>query len=212
MVRLQFAKLSYAGSIPAQASSKHSSVYKSSINGRLPLYTEEVRNRSWSVKQLEEAAKISSSFRQILTKLGLREAGGNYEQLKKYVTEFKIDISHFRGKAWKKGLQIPREPVIPLSQILRTNSFFQSYKLKLRLFKEGLKKEACEECAWANRSEDGRIPLELDHINGDRHDNRLENLRVLCPNCHSLKPTHRGKNKKARRDGETGRHATLKML
>ncbi|MDE1988391.1 MAG: HNH endonuclease, partial [Patescibacteria group bacterium] len=38
------------------------------------------------------------------------------------------------------------------------------------------------------------LPLELDHINGDRHDNRLENLRILCPNCHSLKPTHRGRN------------------
>jgi hypothetical protein len=63
-------------------------------------------------------------------------------------------------------------------------------------FKEGIKKEECEMCGWAKSSLDGRIPLELDHINGDHHDNRLINLRILCPNCHSLQPTHRGKNKK----------------
>lgn len=62
----------------------------------------------------------------------------------------------------------------------------------------------CEDCGWAKSSEDGRIPVELDHINGDRHDNRLENLRILCPNCHSLRLTHRGKNIQKRPGGETG--------
>lgn len=76
------------------------------------------------------------------------------------------------------------------------DSDYQSFKLKSRLFSEKLKIPCCEECGWAKKSEDGRIPLELDHINGNRRDNRLENLRILCPNCHSLKPTHRGLNKK----------------
>ncbi|KKQ13143.1 MAG: hypothetical protein US27_C0015G0001, partial [Candidatus Moranbacteria bacterium GW2011_GWF1_36_78] len=49
-------------------------------------------------------------------------------------------------------------------------------------------------CGWHKVSKDGRLPLELDHINGDSKDNRIKNLRVLCPNCHSLKPTHRGRN------------------
>ena len=53
-------------------------------------------------------------------------------------------------------------------------------------------------CGWAKISIDGRIPLELDQINGNRHDNRLENLRILCPNCHSLQITHRGMNIKSK--------------
>ena len=88
------------------------------------------------------------------------------------------------------------KPVITFKDILVENSIYQSFKLKKRLFLAKLKEPKCEECDWAKISVDGRIPLELDHINGDRHDNRLENLRVLCPNCHSLKLTHRGRNRK----------------
>lgn len=90
-------------------------------------------------------------------------------------------------------------PIMPIKDILVENSNFQSFKLKKRLFIENIKFPVCEECGWAKKSEDGRIPVELDHINGDRYDNRIENLRILCPNCHSLKPTHRGKNKKKAR-------------
>ncbi len=93
-------------------------------------------------------------------------------------------------------MHIPFKQKIPLEKILSRDSSFQSYKLKKRLFIAGLKFKYCEECGWDKKTLDGRIPLELDHINGDSRDNRLENLRILCPNCHSLKPTHRGRNKK----------------
>lgn len=153
-----------------------------------------MKTRSWNTKQLIAAAKESFSFRQVLHKLGLKEAGGNYTQIKKYLEEYKIDIKHFRGKGWNKGMKGLGKVKISLEEILRPNSSFQSYKLKKRLFAAKLKFPKCEICGWAKKSDDGRIPLELDHINGDSHDNRIENLRVLCPNCHSLQPTHRGRN------------------
>ncbi len=131
----------------------------------------------------------------MLGKLNLREAGGNYDQLKKYTQELKLATSHFKGMAWNKGMRGIGQPLIPLEDILIKGSLYQSFKLKARLFKKGLKNPKCEVCGWAELSEDGRLPLELDHINGDRHDNRLVNLRILCPNCHSLQATHRGKNR-----------------
>ena len=170
-----------------------------------------MRKRRWNEEQLRIAVKDSSSLRQVISRIGLIEAGGNYEQVRRYIGQFKLDISHFKGKAWNKGLRGIGKPHIPTHKILVNGSYFQSFKLKKRLFAEGLKSKLCEECGWAKYTEDGYLPLELDHINGDRHDNRLQNLRVLCPNCHSLKPTHRGRNR-GRRGGETGRRATLKML
>lgn len=161
-----------------------------------------MKKRSWTEEQLKSAVVNSFSYRQVLNKLNLREAGGNYDQVKKYIKEYQLDATHFKGKGWNGGSKNFRRPQIPLKDILVGKSNYQSFKLKNRLFAVGLKLPYCEECGWAERSEDGRIPLELDHINGDRHDNRIGNLRVLCPNCHSLKPTHRGRNRRSARVAE----------
>jgi len=154
------------------------------------------KKRSWSENDLKNAVKKSKSIRQVLKLLGLKMAGGNYTQINKYIKEYGINIKHFTGQAWNKGNKGNGKPRIKLDDILKRDNYFQSYKLKKRLFLAKIKPEHCEECGWNKKTKEGRLPLELDHINGDSMDNRLENLRVLCPNCHSLKPTHRGRNRK----------------
>ncbi len=149
------------------------------------------KKRSWTAEQLEEVVKQSFSFRQVIKKLGLVPAGGNYYQLQKYIKEYGFDTTHFRGKAWNKGLRGIGKPRILTKEVLVRSSTFQSYKLKLRLFKEGLKPQRCEQCGWSERAPDSHLPLEVDHINGDRTDHRIENLQILCPNCHSLTSNYR---------------------
>lgn len=154
--------------------------------------------RKWSDNELIFAVRSSTSIRQVLRKLRLVEAGGNYKQIQNHIKRLGLSTTHFTGRGWNTGLQFIPFTVSPLEAILTSNSTVQSHKLKLRLYKEGLKKPECELCGWSKLSLDGRIPVELDHINGNNLDNRIENLRILCPNCHSLQSTHRGRNKRKR--------------
>ena len=134
----------------------------------------------------------------MIVALKLVPAGGNYAQINDRISELSLDTTHFTGKGWNIGLQFNPKPREPLESILVKGRRFQSNSLKKRLFVAGLKERRCELCGWCEVSVDGRIPVELDHINGDHTDNRIENLRILCPNCHSLQSTHRGLNKKVR--------------
>lgn len=156
------------------------------------------KQRSWTDKQLIAAVKTSKSYRSVIHKLGLIPAGGNYDHVRRITIELKIATSHFTGKSWNTGLTYETKVKPPLEKLMVEMSNVQSYKLKLRLIKEKLKEAKCELCGWCEKAVAGRIPVELDHINGNKYDNRFENLRILCPNCHSLQPTHRGKNKKVR--------------
>lgn len=153
-----------------------------------------MKTKKWTKEQLENAVFSSTSIRQVLSKLNLKEAGGNYKQISKYIEFFEIDNTHFTGKLWSKGRKLEGKPRIPITEVLVKNSNYQSYKLKRRLLNLGIKKQQCEECGWSKIASDGRIPLELHHKNGDSRDNTLENLEILCPNCHSLRPNYRGRN------------------
>lgn len=157
------------------------------------------KNRSWTDEQLRNAVLKSKSYRNVLIVLGLIPAGGNYAAVQQRIKELDLDTAHFTGKGWNVGWKFdPRPPAATLEVLLVRDRPTQSFKLKQRLFKAKLKKPQCELCGWKEKAPDGRVPVELDHINGVHDDNRLENLRILCPNCHSLQPTHRGKNKKHR--------------
>jgi hypothetical protein len=153
------------------------------------------KKRSWTDQQLQEAVRKSFSYRHVIILLGLIPAGGNYKQVKESIELLGLDTSHFTGMGWNIGLKFQPNPPKPLEELLILGSTPQSFVLKKRLYVAGLKEPKCELCGWATRSIDGRVPVELDHINGDKKDNRLVNLRILCPNCHSLQTTHRGKNK-----------------
>jgi hypothetical protein len=157
------------------------------------------RKCKWTDAELREAIATSRSVRSTIGKLGLVPAGGNYDQVRRRIRELALDTAHFTGTGWRRGLKFPDEPRVPLEQLLVAGRWTSSQKLKQRLIRLGLKPAACELCGWAQRSPDGRLPIELDHINGDHDDNRIENLRILCPNCHSLQPTHRGSNHRSRR-------------
>jgi hypothetical protein len=148
--------------------------------------------RKYTKEQLAKAVKESTSKRQVLLKLGVAPYGGNYDVLRKALYHFCIDTSHFTGQAWNKGKQLP--PKVDLEKYLSNQIPIQSYKLKNRLLKDGVFEHACMSCkrkTWLSQD----IPLELDHINGDNSDNRIQNLRLLCPNCHALTPTYRSKNR-----------------
>lgn len=152
--------------------------------------------RKYTEQQLREACASSVSIRQALIKLNVSPWGGNYEVFKKAVAYYSIDTTHFSGKASNsgdrhKGGTTPQ----PIEDIIvhGLHPQVQSYKLKVRLIKEGYFVEACSNCgldSWLG----GKIPLELDHIDGVNSNNLLENLRLLCPNCHALTPTYRAKN------------------
>jgi len=153
----------------------------------------------YTIEELREAVRTSGSIRQVLKKLNVKAAGGNYATFKKAVEHFDIDTSHFHGKGWNRGdhssLLKKARNVRTLDELLDKDIYYSSDKLKKRLIKEGLKEHKCEQCGiteWNGQP----APIELDHINGVRTDNRLENLRVLCPNCHAQTKTYRGKNKK----------------
>jgi Zn finger protein HypA/HybF involved in hydrogenase expression len=148
---------------------------------------------TYTEEQLREIVSSSYSIAECLKKLNIKIAGGNYSTLKERFKDWDIDTSHFRGKGWNKGLKHKPVHLIPLDEILTKDSKYQSYKLKARLIKEGYKKHQCEKCLqteWLSKP----IPIELHHIDGDKYNNELSNLKILCPNCHALTDNYRGKN------------------
>ena len=147
-------------------------------------------------EEFEEAARKSRSIAAMCRNLGLKPCGGNYRLMHNAIDKYRIDITHFSGQGWNIGLKFKPFIKTPIGEILVPNSTFQTYKLKKRLLEDGIKQHVCEHCGlthWQGMV----IPLELHHINGDNRDNRLENLQILCPNCHALTDSYRGKNKKS---------------
>jgi 5-methylcytosine-specific restriction endonuclease McrA len=164
------------------------------IKGRANLIC--MHNR-FSLEILKQAVASSISVAETLRKLGYQVAGGNYNTIYSYVKKYELDVSHWKGQSHAKGKTHSRNHQVDYRLLITENSIVKSNgNLKLKLIKNGLLSPelGCSICGikiWLGK----HITLQMDHINGIRSDNRLENLRLICPNCHSQTDTFGAKNK-----------------
>ena len=153
--------------------------------------------KSWNDEDLKKAVPHALSIAEVCRQIGIKPVGGNYKTVKAAICRLDVNTDHFLGRdtnsgeRWKGG-QTPK----PLSEILVQGSNFNSSHLRVRLLREGIFDHRCSKCSnetWLNSP----IALELEHVNGINTDNRIENLTLLCPNCHAQTETYRGRNKKS---------------
>jgi hypothetical protein len=133
--------------------------------------------REYSDEDIIKHSKEVNSVAQLLIKLDLRPAGGNFANMKRLLQKLNIKTDHWKGQAWNKGQQLK-----DWSKYKQTKHF-RKHLLKERDFKC----ESCNRKTWNKK----QIPLEIHHVDGDRTNNKLDNLKVLCCNCHATTETWR---------------------
>lgn len=154
------------------------------------------KKRRWSEEDLRDAVTEATSVYGVFRHMGLKVGGGQHMLIKQLIRSLGLDPSHFKGQAWNKGMKFADRELIPLDDILVPRSTYSDNRqLKRRLIEAGLLDERCAICDLLPEWQGARLVLRLDHINGIRNDHRLQNLRLLCPNCDSQTPTFAGRNK-----------------
>lgn len=150
-----------------------------------------------SKDELSDIVKNSTSFCEILKKINVAPVGGNVNTLKRRLNEEKIDFSHIPlGIKSNLGRKFDVE-ILTYDDLFVENCEHSRHALKRYIIKNNLIPYKCDICGnegvWNNKP----LVLILDHINGIRNDNRIENLRFLCPNCNAQQETFAGKNRKS---------------
>lgn len=155
--------------------------------------------QKYTKEWLEELCASSFSYAEVLRKAGRKPGGGGTQAtLKKKIEEFNIDISHFTGQGWNGHsntiVDVNREKY-SIEEIFTKNSPVTQKTMRGYVERHKLLEYKCVNCGCNGNWQGGVISLEIDHIDGDNSNNELSNLRYLCPNCHALTETYRGKNK-----------------
>jgi hypothetical protein len=149
--------------------------------------------RYYSRTDAEHAIVAARSWQDALRRLEVCPTGGNATTLKKWAAVWEISAEHFDSDAPRV---YPRAEPTPLEEVLVKHSTYSRGHLKRRLYEEGLKDRRCELCGQSEMWHGKPMALILDHVNGVRDDNRIENLQIVCPNCAATLDTHCGRKTK----------------
>ena len=149
----------------------------------------------YSEDEARKAIAGSRSWAEALRRLGMCQSGGGGRVLRKYAAAWGIPTGHFDPYATARG---PHSR-IPLHEVLVKGSTYSRKDLKRRLYQDGLRQPVCELCGHGEIWRGARIAMILDHINGVGNDNRLENLRIVCPNCAASFDTHCARGRRVER-------------
>ncbi|MFI8253279.1 HNH endonuclease signature motif containing protein [Streptomyces filamentosus] len=149
----------------------------------------------WTREVLAEAVAASTNTCDVLRRLGVEVVGGQHTHISRRIKAYGIDTSHFRAPSPRGRVRRPRTPEgFLVQQTGPQTRRVPSDRLSWAMVEVGVRKQ-CARCGnegvWRGRP----LRLEIDHINGDWRDNRIENLRFLCPNCHSATDNYRGRGK-----------------
>lgn len=150
-----------------------------------------MRSAPWTVDELRDAVAASTNLSEVVRRLGLRPVGRNPDSIRAWIDRLAIPTEHFV----RPTVGGPRRR-IPLEEVLVERSSFSRPRLKQRLYDEGLKARRCELCGQGEFWNGRQMALILDHVNGVGDDNRIGNLRIVCPNCAATLETHCGGNKR----------------